>query len=63
MINSQNYTWQTAYNSTILETDPTKMHGRIHDALKLIDARLSNPGQIDETERKAIEHARTGLTT
>jgi hypothetical protein len=55
------YSWQTAYRSAVLETNPKQLSIRINDAQRAIDERLHRPLLIDSPEHKAIEDARRGL--
>jgi hypothetical protein len=55
------YSWQTAYNSAILEANPTQLSIRINEARRAIDERLHRPIQIGSLEHTAMKEARTGL--
>jgi hypothetical protein len=61
MNNSESYPWQTAYVFAILETDKSKLIGRIAEARQAIESRLVNPGQIDGPEHLAVKAAWEGL--
>jgi hypothetical protein len=59
--NSENYPWQTAYVSAVLETDKSKLVGRIAEARQAIEHRLMNPIHLDGPEHLAIKAAWEGL--
>jgi hypothetical protein len=61
--NPEMYIWQTAYVSAILETDTSKLIGRIAEARQAIEHRLVNPIQINSPEHLAIKAAWKGLLT
>jgi hypothetical protein len=60
-MNDAIYSWQVAYKSAILETNPTQLSIRINEARRAIDERLHRPLQIGSLEHRAIEDARAGL--
>ena len=53
--------WQTAYVYAVLETDATKILGRICEARNAIEARLDEPNGVDASEREALVDARLAL--
>jgi hypothetical protein len=57
------YPWRTEFLCAVFETDHTKIPARISKATKAIDARLIDGDQIDDVESRAIQDARTSLTT
>ena len=59
--NPENYPWQTAYVSAILETNKSKLIGRIAEARQSIEHRLLNPILLDGPEHLAIKAAWEGL--
>jgi len=59
--NPKNYSWQTAYVSAILDTDKSKLIGRVAEARQAIEHRLLNPIQLDGPEHLAIKAAWKGL--
>ena len=61
MNNQKNYSWQTAYVSAVLETDKSKLVGRIAEARQAIENRLATLSQIDGSEHLAIRAAWKGL--
>ena len=61
MNNLKNYSWQTKYVSAILETDKSKLVGRIAEARQAIENRLATLSQIDGSEHLAIRAAWKGL--
>jgi hypothetical protein len=61
MNNPENYPWQMAYVSAILETDKAKLIGRIAEARQAIEHRLFNTVRLDGPERLAIKAAWKGL--
>jgi hypothetical protein len=61
MKNPENYPWQTAYVSAVLETNKSKLVGRIAEARQAIEHRLLNPIQLDGPEHLAIKAAWKGL--
>ena len=61
MKNPENYPWQTAYVSAVLETNKSKLVGRIAEARQAIEHRLLNPIQFDGPEHLAIKSAWKGL--
>jgi hypothetical protein len=61
MNNPKNYSWQTAYVSAVLETDKSKLVGRIAEARQAIENRLATFSQIDSSENLAIKAAWKGL--
>ena len=63
MNNPKNYPWETTYVSAALETDFSKLIGRIGRARQAIKHRLATPTQIDDPEHRAIEDARRALAT
>ena len=61
MNNLKNYSWQTKYVSAILETDKSKLVGRIAEARQAIENRLATLSQSDSSEHLAIKAAWKGL--
>ena len=59
------YGWERAYRETILETDDSKLPGRIEDAKKAMNLRFRELVQIGENaeERQAITEAFQSLKT
>jgi hypothetical protein len=53
--------WQTAYIYAVLETDATKMLGRICEARNAIEARLDEPNGVDDSELEALPDAQLAL--
>ncbi len=53
--------WQTAYVYAVLETDATKILGRICEAQQAIEARLDEPSGVDDSELEALVDARLAL--
>jgi hypothetical protein len=53
--------WQTAYIDAVLETDATKMLGRICEARNAIEARLDEPNGVDDSELEALPDAQLAL--
>jgi hypothetical protein len=56
-MHNPNYPWSAAYVSAILETDNTKLIGRIAEARQALENRRAIPARIDETEHLAIKTA------
>jgi len=59
------YGWERAYRETILETDDSKLPGRIEDAKKAMNLRFRELVQIggNAEERQAITEAFQSLKT
>jgi hypothetical protein len=55
------YSWQAAYKSAVLETNPKQSSNRINEARRAIDERLHRTLLADSPEHKAMEDARRGL--
>ena len=62
-MNTRAYPWRTTFLCAVFETEPGNMPARISKASKAIEARLAEPAQLDDVERRAIEDARKGLAT
>ena len=53
--------WQAAYVYAVLESDATKILGRICAAWNAIEARLDEPNGVDDSELEALADARLAL--
>jgi hypothetical protein len=53
--------WQDAYEAAVLETNQALMPERINEAVRAIHARSDAPGQIEDSELRALADAQMGL--
>jgi hypothetical protein len=56
------YTWHSALWSAILELDPNKVCHRLDEATRAIDERMKMPIEPDDSEHRAIQEARSGIS-
>src|ERR1700722_461394 len=61
MNKAMTYSWQGAYQCTVLKTNPTQMASRIEAALRAIEKRFGTTVRIDQAESEAIEQSRNAL--
>jgi hypothetical protein len=57
----EKYTWQSAYNGAILETDNAAIPQRIYEALAAIEQRRLSDLEPGGEEDRALEDAERGL--
>jgi hypothetical protein len=63
MNNTAIYSWEPAYVSAVLETDPAKISERILETLYAMEERFLNPVEIGSAELNAIAAAQFALIT
>jgi hypothetical protein len=63
MHNTAIYSWEAAYVSAVLETDPVKILDRILETLYAMEERFLSPIEIGSTELRAIAAAQFALIT
>jgi hypothetical protein len=56
-MHNPNYPWSAVHVSAILETDNTKLIGRIAEGRQALENRRAIPARIDEAEHLAIKAA------
>jgi|HubBroStandDraft_4_1064222.scaffolds.fasta_scaffold297311_1 hypothetical protein len=57
------YSWESAYVSAVLETDPGKISERILETLYAMEERFLNPDEIGRAELNAMAAAQFALFT
>ncbi len=63
MNNTAIYSWESAYVSAVLETDPAKISERILETLYAMEERFLNPDGIGRAELNAVAAAQFALFT
>jgi hypothetical protein len=51
------YSWQIDYIAALLETDETKLHRRLYEAVSAIEQRLLTPVEAGGSEEQALKQA------
>jgi hypothetical protein len=54
------YPWQKAYKAAILETDDSRIPGRIYQAVTAIEQKLRSP--VSDQEERALKDAQSAVS-